>query len=86
MTVPDGRAAAAVYLGVPPLTTASGAPIADPALRGLYQARVELERQIQELAAVKGAMPPEKYEAELERLATELALKNRDIRQREARN
>lgn len=86
VTVPDGRAAAALYLGVPPLTTASGAPIADPALRGLYQARVELERQIQELAAVKGAMPPEKYEAELERLATELALKNRDIRQREAQN
>jgi hypothetical protein len=28
-------------------------------------------------------MPAEKYQAELEKLATELALKNRDIKQRE---
>ena len=81
---PDGRTAATLYLGIPPLTTASGAPITDPELRALYDERVALELRIEELKLVKGAMPPEKYEAELERLAVELALKNRDIRQREA--
>jgi hypothetical protein len=85
-TKPDGRASASLYLGIPPLTTASGAPITDPAIQGLYQERVELERRIQELAAIKDQMPPEKYEAELERLGTDLALKNREIRQREAQN
>ena len=80
---PDGRTAATLYLGSPPLTTASGALVTDPALKALYEERLALERRIGELNAVKGAMPPEKYEAELEKLATELALKNRDIRQRE---
>ena len=82
-TKPDGRTAATLYLGSPPLTTASGALVTDPALKALYEERLALERRIGELNAVKGAMPPEKYEAELEKLATELALKNRDIRQRE---
>jgi len=80
---PDGRTSATVYLGIPPATTASGAPITDPALKALYEERLALERQIADLTLVKDVMPPEKYEAELERLGTALALKNRDIRQRE---
>jgi hypothetical protein len=80
---PDGLIAATLYLGTPPLTTASGALVTDPALKALYEARLALERGIEELKAVKDAMPPEKYEAQLEKLATDLALKNRDIRQRE---
>lgn len=80
---PDGRVAATLYLGTPPITGASGAPITDPALKALYEERLALERRISELGAIKSTMPPEKYEAELEKLATELALKNRDIKQRE---
>jgi hypothetical protein len=80
---PDGRVAATLYLGTSPITGASGAPITDPALKALYEERVALERRISELGAIKSTMPPEKYEAELEKLATELALKNRDIKQRE---
>lgn len=80
---PDGRTSATLYLGIPPARTASGAPIADPALKALYEERLALERQIADLTLVKDVMPPDKYEAELERLATALALKNRDIRQRE---
>lgn len=80
---PDGRVAATLYLGIPPVTGASGAPITDPALKALYDERLALERRMSELSAIKSTMPPEKYEAELEKLATELALKNRDIKQRE---
>lgn len=82
-TKPDGRVAATLYLGTPPLTTASGAPIADPALKVLYEERLALERRIEELKAVKNSIPADKYDAEFETLATELALKNRDLRQRE---
>jgi hypothetical protein len=82
-TKPDGRVAATLYLGTPPLTTASGAPITDPALKALYEQRLAFERRIEELKAIKDTIPAEKYDAELEQLATELAFKNRDIRQRE---
>ena len=37
-----------------------------------------------ELRGVKEALTPERYAADFERLATELALKNRESRQREA--
>jgi hypothetical protein len=80
---PDGRVAATLYLGMAPITSASGAPITDPALKALYEERLALERRISELGAIKSTMPAEKYQAELEKLATELALKNRDIKQRE---
>ena len=80
---PDGRVAATLYLGTPPLRTASGALITDPALKVLYDERLALERRIEELKAVKETIPADKYEAELEKLATELALKNRDTRERE---
>jgi hypothetical protein len=63
--------------------TASGAPITDPALKALYDERLAFERRIEELKAIKETITVDKYEAELERLATELALKNRDIRARE---
>ena len=82
-TKPDGRVAATLYLGTPPLTTASGAPLTDPALKALYEERLALERRIEELKAIKDTIPADKYDAELEKLATELALKNRDIRQKE---
>jgi len=80
---PDGRVAATLYLGTPPLTTASGALITDPALKALYEERLALERRIEELKAIKDTMPEDSYNAELEKFATELALKNRDIRQKE---
>jgi hypothetical protein len=83
---PDGRVAATLYLGTSPLTSASGAPITDPALKALHEERVALERRISELGAIKGTVSPEKYAAELEKLATELALKNREIKQREDKN
>jgi len=51
----------------------------DPKLRALYLERRDLERQIDGLRLMKDGMPPAKYQAELERLATALALKRREI-------
>jgi hypothetical protein len=49
-------------------------------VRALYQERLELERQLENLRLLKDSMPSAKYQAELERLATALAIKAREIR------
>ena len=51
----------------------------DPKLRALYQERLDLERQVENLRLLKDGMPAAQYTAELERLATALALKRREI-------
>jgi hypothetical protein len=55
----------------------------DPKLRALYVERRELERRIEALKLLKGSMPADRYAGELEKLATELALKTRHIREAE---
>ena len=72
----DGMLAATLALGS---TDAAGLP-ADPALRALYLERQEMERRIESLRLLRAGMDPARYAAELERLATELALKTREIR------
>ncbi len=77
----DGQSAAALSLG-------SSRPQAAPAneqLRALYAERQALERRIESLKLLKSGMDPGKYEAELEKLATELAMKTRQIREAEGR-
>jgi hypothetical protein len=60
---------------------AAGAGLpSDPKVRALYQERLELERQLENLRLLKDSMPSAKYQAELERLATALAIKAREIR------
>ena len=58
---------------------------ADEKLRALYLERQDLERRIDALKLLKSGMDPEKYAAELEKLATELALKTRQIREAEGK-
>ena len=57
----------------------------DPRLRALYTERRELERRVEALKLLKGGMDPKRYLAELESVATELAMKNREIRTAEAK-
>ena len=76
----QGKTAAVVALGS---ETASDPLPDDPKLRALYQERRELERRIEALKLMKDAMPPDRYTSELEKLATELALKTRQIRELE---
>lgn len=75
----DGQSAAVLSLG-------SSRPQAAPAnekLRALYAERQALERRIESLKLLKSGMDPDKYAAELEKLATELAVKSRQIREAE---
>ena len=71
----DGKLAASLSLG----SVADAAPLPDdPKLRALM-----LERRIEALKLLKGSMPADRYSGELEKLATDLALKTRQIREAE---
>ena len=73
----QGKVAAVLSLG----SIAASDPLpTDPKLRALYLERRDLERRIEALKLLKGSMPVERYEGELEKLATDLALKTRQIR------
>src|SRR5688500_16639852 len=71
---PDGKVAGILSFGA----ASAGLP-SDPKLRALYQERLDLERQMENLRLMKDGMPAAKYQAELERLGTALALKRREI-------
>jgi hypothetical protein len=74
----QGKVAALLSLG----STTAGDPLPeDPKLRALYLERRDLERRIEALKLLKGSMPADRYTSELEKLATDLALKTRQIRE-----
>ena len=75
----DGALAGITFLAS---TTASGPDTRamTPALQALYQEKAAIEGKIEDLKGVKGQLPQERYEDELEALLVELALKNREIR------
>ena len=75
----DGQSAAVLSLG----STRREAAPANEKLRALYAERQALERRIESLKLLKSGMDPDKYAAELEQLATELAVKGRQIREAE---
>jgi len=81
-TIDDTSRAALVTLGTS--ARASTLP-ADPKLRALYVERQQLEQRIESLKLLKSGMDPDKYAAELEKLATELAEKSRQIREAEGK-
>jgi hypothetical protein len=72
----DGKVAAVVSLGV---AGDEGLP-SDPKLRALHVERRDLERRVESLRLLKESMDPAKYSAELEKLATAIALKTKEIR------
>jgi len=75
-----GKLAAVFALG----TAGGDAQSADPKVRALQAERRELEQQVESLKVLKGSLDPARYDAELERLVTALALKTRELRQAEA--
>jgi hypothetical protein len=81
LTQKDGRVAAVLALGSIETT---GTP-ADPKLASLYAERRDLERRVEALRLLKDGMDPARYTSELEKLATELARKSREIREAEAK-
>jgi hypothetical protein len=76
----QGKVAAVLSLGS---ASATDPLPADPKLRSLYLERRDLERRIEALKLLKGSMPAERYAGELEKVATDLALKTRQIRELE---
>jgi hypothetical protein len=81
-TIDDGNQGtfAATQFLAPARSRTAAAQTADPALRALLEQRDALERQVAELRLRKDSMEPARYEQELEKLVTELALKTRAIR------
>lgn len=64
----DGVLAKTTFLDAEPAATAS-----NPGATALEKQRIALEAQIEELKGLKDGMPPAEYEAQLEKLAVELA-------------
>ena len=73
---PDGKVAGVLSFGV----VGDQSLPADPKVRALYLERRDLERRIEAHRLMKDGMPAAKYQAELESLATALALKAKEIR------
>lgn len=80
----DGMLARTAFLTAGEVLAAERMPFADdPELAPLYAERTEMEQRIDELRILRGGADQAAYEAELERLLIELALKSRQIRQLE---
>jgi hypothetical protein len=78
----EGKVAAVLSLGTAEATD----PLpADPKLRALYEERRDLERRVEALKLMKGAMPADQYASQLEKLLTDLALKTKQIREAEGK-
>ena len=79
----DGLAAGTFYVGGGARTAAAQAAASDdPVLRGLLAERTRLEERIAALRARKAEMDAAAYDQQLEDLLVELALKNREIREK----
>lgn len=81
----DGALARVTYLEAEAPASAVGAAAlgtaaSNAAVAALLKRRSELETEIEALKARKSSMPPDRYEAELEKLALELARVSRLIR------
>jgi hypothetical protein len=80
----EGKFAATLYLAPPRSRTAEMAS-ADPKLRALVEERDKLERDITALQQKKGTLDAAAYDAELEKLVTQLAVTSRAIREMESK-
>ena len=74
---PDGKTASLMAIG----SAADAAALpTDPKLRALVLEQRDLEHRVESLRLLKDSMDPAKYQSELEQLATELALKTREVK------
>jgi hypothetical protein len=80
----QGKLAGTVFLAANPGTLLN-VDTADPEMRALVAKHDALDKQIATLRLTKGSEDPAKYEQELERLLTELAVDTRAIRDLQAK-
>lgn len=81
----EGRLAAALFLGTGRAEGALAVDLSDPVMKTLVEEKDTLDQQIAALRLKKSSMAEAPYEAQLEQLLTELALKTKAIRDRQAR-
>ena len=78
----EGRLAATIFLGLG--RTEAAVDTSDPAMKALVDERTAIERQVEALKLKKPSMDPAQYDAQMETLLTNLALKTKAIRDRQA--
>jgi hypothetical protein len=76
----EGRLASAVFLGTPTSAAMLQVDTSDPAIRALVEQRDAIEQQIAGLRLRKPSMAEADYNAQMEKLLTDLALKTKEIR------
>ena len=78
-TATDGALARTMFISAGQGAGVAGLPD-DPALRALYQERLDLQEQVEALQATRGGTDETRYAAEMETLLVAMALKSREIR------
>ena len=79
----EGRLAATMFLGIGRGDAALNVDTSDPEVRALVEQRDTIERDIAGLRLMKGTMDAAKYDAQMEKLLTDLAVKTKALRDRQ---
>jgi len=80
-----GKLAGTQFLTAHPADGGIKVDVSDPVMGGLVAEREAVQKEIDALKAKKDALDPARYDQEMERLLTSLALKTKAIRDREAK-
>ena len=81
----EGRLAATMFLGIGRGDVALNVDTNDPEVRALVEQRDIIERDITALKLMKATMDAAKYDAQMEKLLTDLAVKTKALRERQKR-
>ncbi len=79
----EGRLAATMFLGIGRGDVALNVDTNDPEVRALVEQRDVIERDIAALKLMKATMDEAKYDAQMEKLLTDLAIKTKALRERQ---
>jgi len=80
----EGRLAATMFLGIGRAESTLAVDTSDPAMKKLVDEKEAIDQQIAALKLKKGAIDEGQYDAQMEKLLTDLALKTRAIRDLQA--
>ena len=81
----EGKLAAAIFLGTGRAESALAVDLSDPAMKKLVDEKEAIDQQIAALKLKKNAIAEAQYDAQLEALLTDLALKTKAIRDLQAK-
>jgi hypothetical protein len=82
---PDSRLAATIFLGIGRGEGELAIDTSDPAMRALADEKNAIEQQIAALKLKKSALDEAQYDAQMEKLLTDLAVKTKAIRDRQTK-